>query len=270
MTGRNEEIEGGRLWLRCPYCGDSSNDPDKAHLNIHLSKFIYHCYRCGASGRLSAKETLSFISKYDLDINYSQEKIDEDEKLELPELVPGAGSSRPSKLDRFHLVDSYNAHWDAFEIYEPRDHTLCGVHLRNRKTKLTLGDPGFSWVNARNHSLVSTPHNPITIVEGPYDVVESRDVCLYGYPSISRLSVLKGHSIILCPDGDTWTTNLLGGFVRLVSRMISSPVLYLVGIIYIPDGKDPDELGGDRMDHFIPRGDLYSFLAERTAVHVAI
>ncbi len=274
MTGRNEEIEGGRLWLRCPYCGDSSNDPTKAHLNVHLAKFLYHCYRCGASGKLTPKEALNLISKYDLDINYVEENIDKDEMLELPELILGAGSSRRSRLDRFHLVDSYNYHWDAFEIYDPRDHVVCGVHLRSSKNKLTLGDPGFSWPNASNFPLLSTPLDPITIVEGPYDVVEPRDVCLYGYPSYSRLKILKGHFIILCPDGDTWDssgdTNLLSRFVQLVSLMMNSLNLYLMGIIYIPGGKDPDELEGNRMDHFIPRKDLFSFLAERTAVHVAI
>lgn len=264
MTGRIGQVEGFELWLRCPFCGDSQNDPEKAHLSINLKKFIYHCFRCQASGSLTPKQAFQLMSSLsgDFSLDMLEPADDHDPDPEgWPELSPGAGSVRKSALDRYHYTDKNKIIWDAFYIRHPKDNTVSGVHLRYQKHRLIFGDKLFNW--SYPGQLISTPEQPLRIVEGPYDVLYPEDVCTFGLISAKVLMELSGHYLVLCPDGDVWVKpDLFKVTVRSIDLLLRDKTKYLMGIEYLADGKDPDELAKYQRT-YIPRTELKSFIESR-------
>lgn len=243
---------GRELYLRCPYCGDSQQNLYKAHFTINVSKFIFHCFRCGISGKLSDAQTLSLMTEFH-DLNITVRKPNENMKL-LPEvlddILPGAGSPRPSNLDRWHYGDNAD---DAFLSLSAFGHVV-GVQIRpSDKTRIkTYGVSAFGFAS---ESLLSTPSNPLRIVEGAYDVIYPNDVCVFGSISYGKLKSLLGHYIVLCPDGDIWKKpDLFKQFNATVKHLLlnrSGRGSWLVGIEFIADGKDPDEVPKEERE-FIP------------------
>lgn len=41
---------GDEWFYRCPFCGDSKKDPDKARFSVNIQKQIFHCFNCGKDG----------------------------------------------------------------------------------------------------------------------------------------------------------------------------------------------------------------------------
>ena len=63
-----ENTSHTELYCRCPYCGDSTKSKTSAHFYIRMEPpFLYNCFKCGRSGRLSRK-TLEDLGVYDNDI----------------------------------------------------------------------------------------------------------------------------------------------------------------------------------------------------------
>lgn len=262
MTGKVGLVEDNRVWIRCPECGDSQHDLTKAHLNVDLRRFIYHCYRCGYSGKLSASDAFKLFDRLNLEIilYINPRDLENRDPLELPELIPGAGSDRRSLLSRFHLPSSSGTIYDAFEMRDPRDNVICGIHLRSGNKKLTLGDSGFSWVG--DEPILSSFDDPIILVEGPYDVIDPKCLCMYGFLSSLRLGLLKGHTVALCPDGDVWLEKFLfSRIARTIQKMLSSQLVYLYGLYMLPNGLDPDEVD-DLSQFWIPRAKIKDRLEE--------
>lgn len=261
MTGR-VGIDGQRLWIRCPECGDSQNDPNKAHCNIDLRRFIYHCYRCGAGGKLSGKEILKLVDEWDLDLETIIDESDQTRSSidDFPPLLPGAGSSRKSALDRYHL-NYGEKNYDAFYLREPRDNVVCGIHLRSGKMKISLGDLGYAWPGG--DPITSSQEDPIYLVEGPYDVLTNRFVGVMGLLSSTRIRPLVGHSIVLFPDSDVWThQTLLSRTLSTIKSLMLSRRIFLLGMVIIPDG-DPDDHASDYLKYFVDRKDLSSFITKK-------
>lgn len=258
MTGRVGYEDGQRLWVRCPECGDSQHDQTKAHCNIDLRRFVYYCYRCGSGGKLSSREILNLVDQWNLDLGI--EKTQGSTSLdELPELVPGAGSHRDSALDRYHFIHRQKT-YDAFYLREPRDNTICGVHLRSGKLKISLGDLGYAWPHAE--PLVSSISDPLFLVEGPYDVLTDRFVSVMGLIAMNRLKLLSGHFVVLFPDGDVWQdTFLLRRTITTLRSALMSNRIYVAGMIFIPGGGDPDDYQNRFMNFYIPREEILSVVS---------
>jgi len=225
VTGRAGFIREDELWVRCPFCGDSQNDPDKAHFSINADG-LYYCLKCHTGGRLGHKEFLAVAPLF------GREQIEVTEATPLPDLIPGSGNLRPSRLHRFHLSSGE----DAFQMRDQLGNVIgiasVGDHRR------IYGKRGLGY---RNY-LVSSVSHPLIIVEGPYDVLYDDEVCMFGLPSPASLQMLKGQFIILCPDGDLWIepakTKILVSIVRRIIKM-KDPIL--LGVQVIPGGLDPDE-----------------------------
>lgn len=258
MTGRIDSIDQGELWIRCPYCGDSSSDPEKCHFSINLEKWLYHCHRCNAGGKLSTREMVNLITSRHLDISIFSgppRRIDQSEQT-LPELIPGAGSPRKSLLERYHLT--LNEHvWDSFYLYEPKDSSEgpVGVHIRNGSRKFTIGKRGWAWPG---QALLSSTDDPLLLVEGPYDVISSRMVSKFGLITYKSLKDLVGHVVILVPDGDTWDPRLrlAKQTVELLRDSLYSRPDYpvILGLYKLPENLDPDS----GLDHatYYPRSEF--------------
>jgi len=222
-------VKNGELSVRCPFCGDSSN-LKTSHLRINLKSGLYHCHRCSQGGILSAKEMLSLGDQsFDVSYEFHEKK---------PTIYPGPGSERSSLLKRYHTESGE----DAFYNYAPSHNGFyhSGVYMRGKKSHF-YGDSGISWVGAPT-GLRSDPTSPLRLVEGPYDVVTDRDVCLFGYLGQKKLGWMKGHNFYLVPDGDVWIKPDL-------TRLLLSKVEYcirnslgLMGVIFLKANADPDDL----------------------------
>lgn len=235
-------VQDNELYVRCPFCGDSENNLRKAHFSIHLSKYVYYCYRCGVSGRLKANQIVDLLSLIpNLDIHLDSTRTKDRLPLEtiLDNLLPVAGSSRKSALERW----SYEGQ-DAF-LSRSAGGQVVGVQLRHpdKKEMRTYGIRAFGFVG---DMLLSSPSNPLRIVEGTYDVLTPQDVCVFGTIHYKALAPLKGHYIVLCPDGDVWQKPDLAG--KLIGALRQLTVYgdgrgaYVQHLEYIADGKDPDEV----------------------------
>lgn len=227
MTGRHGKEEHGELWIRCPFCGDSPNDLTKAHFSVNLKTGAYHCHRCKVGGFLSTKRRMALAM-------HSESTLSEQRLIDYDQLIPGAGSSRRSLLPRFHFRKGEEV-WDAFEMRNPKSGEVAGIHLRRPGASHTMGN-GVAWATR----LLSSEDQPLRLVEGPYDVLYPEDLCCFGLPSTKILRALMGHYVILCPDGDVWENEDLKR--QILKLLWGRSRCNIIGIEYIKDGKDPDEV----------------------------
>lgn len=226
-----------QIILRCPYCGDSE-DPQSGHLSIDPVTGMYHCFRCKAGGKLPVRILFSLLQAQNMEVYLATDIDGEDgEEKEEKGLIyyPGAGTIRPSLLPRFHTAEGH----DAFESFDSLGN-LVGVQVRKPgKQHYTVGKTLFAWADPRG--LVSTVDDPLTLVEGPYDVVDERDVAVFGVIHKKALKRLAGHYVILKPDGDVYQKpDLRRGFIAMLKAR-SELRATIVGIDVLLSGKDPDE-----------------------------
>lgn len=247
-------VNHDELWLRCPECGDSQSNPNKGHLSINLRKGVFHCVRCSYGGSLTIKQVFDLMAIYDLGSVRSA----------IPhELIPvnqGAGSTRFSALPRYSYVDELNQTWDVFSVRDPVHDEQVGQYLRFQEQSLLFGETGLGYVG--NH-LKSSPDRPLRLVEGPYDVLSSQDVCCFGFIRRSQINLLKGHVLLLCPDGDVWEDQQLRErMTKILTWSLNANSLHVVGLEMIPDGLDPDECHPtDRL--YVDRNTLLRRLSQR-------
>lgn len=234
---------GHELFLRCPFCGDSENNLHKAHFSVNTIKYVFHCYRCGISGKLTNAQMISLVHELP-NMDFITKEVQSHSRLlkdVLKELVVGAGSPRDSRLSRWHFGEQNS---DAF-LSRSATGEVVGVHIRpqNKDKIKTYGMSAFGF---EEDELLSSPKEPLRIVEGAYDVLFPRDVCVFGTINHGKLQALVGHYVILCPDGDVWERpELLKQFHYTVKQLVLNyhgRGSWITGIEYIPKGKDPDEV----------------------------
>ena len=256
--------ERGELWIRCPYCGDSKRSPDKAHFSVNLRTGVYHCHRCKAAGRLNTKQLLNLgLIGFEVGLGELDQRMDPS-AAEFPELIPGPATPRASELPRQRLLAT-GGDWDAFEMFDPRTLELTGIYFRRGKESRIVGDKTYSWPGAPG-ALFSDGDRPIRLVEGPWDVLEDRDVSVFGLISKTALADLYGHQVVLCPDGDVWKDmRLFKQLLRTIDWGLRfSKSCYIQGVEWIADGKDPDEVPPDKRD-FLERRQLRILIREAKA-----
>lgn len=65
--GKNGGLE---YRYNCPFCIDNRGDPDtKGHLFVNDKTGVYHCYRCGAKGRISRENSKGYSTSEELYCN---------------------------------------------------------------------------------------------------------------------------------------------------------------------------------------------------------
>ena len=251
MTGIAGQWKGDELWLRCPHCGDSDKDLRKAHYSINREG-LYHCVRCKAGGRLNLRDYLSLVLDSEGRPRPTTLKDDDWEDL-LDELMPGAGSRRFSALDRYHLTTGKIV----FDVFLSRDikGDIVGLSLVDpeRHKRKVMGRKFFGY----RGDLESSPDDPLRVVEGPYDCLTPRDVCVFGLPSVNVLRGLQGHFVILCPDGDVWPDWTKRKTILDALSMEGGPTF--VGVEVLRDGEDPDEVPYEQRRLVEPRRVLRRF-----------
>lgn len=239
-------LKGDELWMRCPECGDSPRNKNKAHLSVNVKTGLFNCLRCGYGGRLSAGQFLTILEIMDKG-EITRLEGGEVNPLELQiEIEPGAGSSRRSMLDRFHvMIDGDVA--DVFEMRQPKPNVTIGHYFRSSQGKRFYGDHGINWPGSSSGlDYVSTPRAPLRIVEGPYDVTDRQTLAVFGLIKPRSLTHLKGHFVVLCPDGDVWTDRQKRyDFVNMVKSNLlvtKIPSPFIIALEILGQDQDPDEV----------------------------
>lgn len=240
-------IFGDEVVARCYECGDSDN-ATHGHLYINLKTYAFYCQKCGNKGVLPVHKQIEMLSQGWGSV--SRNIFEEDdwgdgfgEPLDdgrIPELHKGPGISRPSLLDRYHVKYQRKV-WDAF-LMRTVNGVQTGKHLRYYKDSRMEGHRGFGYVG---DNLRTSPDRPAILVEGPYDVVDSDHVSCYGLIVPNLLRKLRGHFVVLCPDGDVWQKpKLAARFVHMMDEVRSLQWFgaTIVGIHLLSNGKDPDEV----------------------------
>lgn len=215
----------GRFWTRCQVCGDSQ----KRHWVGHRCNFPdggYHCYKCGDNGQLGMQALLALALG---DIS-----IEEAEEWE-PDARYGTVSQRHTLLTT--LEHPYDPNYVTFEMCNCNG-LIVGYHNRHRSKK-TFNNEGAKGVGYVPDKLVSSPSEPIVVVEGPYDVVKPNYVSVFGTINQGSLKHLRYQHCWLFPDPDILDT--IAKRVRFWQRVIlpASQYVFIEGIILGND--DPDE-----------------------------
>ena len=235
MTGRPGARDDQKIWARCPFCGDSKNRY-KAHLAIYQDG-SYHCFRCTEHGNLPAAmylQTLEALAKIPLG-DYKATSL----AAALAVLEPGAATPRPSKLPRHHLRDREGIVWEGFIAYDQHGDAV-GLSLIHGAARKTYGTRG---IGTQGKPLVSTFTDPLRVLEGPWDILDTHDICTFGSISKAHLKMLSHQYIILCPDGDVWMKPELRKYLRKLLKQLliyGDPVV--TEVEFIMGGKDPDEV----------------------------
>jgi len=256
----NDSNSDNELVIRCPFCGDS-NDLSHGHLKVNMITGLYFCMRCSQGGKFSTKEMLKYSSQEQLLIHNDTPLLPvPKEVVSEHDLRLGAGMPRKSFLDRYH-VTFRGSLWDAFEMKYPGG-SSAGVYLRTQnKISYIAGEKGVAWKG--KGPLLSSFSEPIRIVEGPYDVIQKGDVCVFGAITSNILQkYFLGQYVILAPDGDVWRKTYLAQQIYKALVIAQQKGVCIIGLELFKDGKDPDEvnlqdiisIASDQISHF--RDDL--------------
>lgn len=232
-------FDGKEYWTRCPFCGDSERDQQKAHFSFQLSG-VYHCYRCKSSGVFSPAEIaqrLPAMLAAQVDaVPEPTTRVELDLEMLQMLMQPGPGTSRQTALPRQHIITNGKT-YDVFTMRQLNG-VLTGFHLRHLPTR-TMRSLGVTSLGYAAEDRFSPPDLTIRIVEGPYDVVDpAHDVCTFGLPGKNTLQKLQGLGIILCPDGDVWNNYTL---FTAYFRQVLAAEIFLLAIEIIKD-LDPEEV----------------------------
>lgn len=243
MTGKPNTLIGNEYWVRCPQCGDSASRRYVAHLSVNVESGAFHCLRCGWSGHLTLSQLLSLV----IDVGVLDIECEYSEPSEDPDLRVGPGSARYSLLERYHLLDPLDGEpWDGFIYRDPRGRAT-GYLLRRGDKSISYGRRTYLYPDP-----LGGPFTFLRIVEGPYDVLYPEDVAVGGIINPYKVyRDLAPYEFIFCPDGDVWNTpELRWSFLTNLWPVLKAGVL--LGVEYLPDNLDPDQVPIEDRIRFSP------------------
>lgn len=213
-----------RLWVRCPFCGDSQRRPWIAHAFIDRVEGSFYCYRCSSSEQ---------IPDWTPDFS-AQGRIPSAEAPRKPAetIIPGPRIARRSAMPRFHCGQN--------EVFFSSSGGYLEIAPDGRRTSHGPVRQGLGLGRWLSIPLRTTYDSPVVVVEGPWDVLDGfTDVCLFGaIPTHAQLDLLRGQFVVLRPDHDV----LVPGsrlFPKFLAAWESSSSI-VVGVDLIPG--DPDDL----------------------------
>lgn len=221
----------GKVYFRCPECGDSDN-PNKAHAFVDVQGNT-HCYKCEHNDTLNMTQYLYVL----LNVCDIEEVIEPDwQPFELEPLL-GLETRRPTLLTRYVVPNNEKA--DAFAMRNARGQ-LVGYQSRlPGKVMLNEGGHGIDWYNSAEVLLTSSPHDPIYLVEGPYDVIKPRYVSAMGSISLTVFKHVKAQTCWAWPDPDVICTPAKRkSFVEMLN-IANDNLCWIEGLI-VSDA-DPDK-----------------------------
>jgi hypothetical protein len=219
-------------YFRCMNCGDSNKNTWKAHAFVDEKGSTY-CFRCGHSTQLSLEAMLT--------LSLGMADLDEilDERWEVPAVLARKDAlTRPTLLTKYHAPTDPLA--DSFSMRD-RHGRMIGWHTRRPDMRFFAneGERGVCWPGADDEiSLVSTRHDPITLVEGAYDCTGARHTSAFGSITYNTFRHLRNQHVIVHPDPDVIaTTRGRRRFVEMLQRA-NDNLCWIHGII--SSDADPD------------------------------
>lgn len=220
----------GRRYFRCPDCGDSKKRSYIAHAFIDRNGATY-CYRCHHSTRLTIEQQIHFLLNDDMDI--------EDAAIWTPNAdITINRNGRATLLTKYNDPEDMSA--DAFSMRDQYGN-LIGWHTRfKNKIMHNEGKRGVNWPGADDGvSLKSSSSSPLTVVEGPFDVIRKDFIAAYGAISYSTMKHLKFQHINLWPDPDMLDSKYKrAAFVKMM-EMVNDNLCFVHGL-YVSNA-DPDK-----------------------------
>lgn len=206
--------------------------------NTRLTKQIYddggaYCHRCGYVWKgTNVVELLKSL----------QNDFEQDDELVQPLYNWRTHRRYPVECERTTILNTYQSirqNYVAIRMTRS-DGVIVGFHNRSTVSKdfFTEGDRGISFVGDK---LTSSPSKPIIIVEGPWDCISERHVCVYGMLTKNNLSKhFKLQHCWLQPDVDVIdTADKRRKFEQMIRELVSDHMVFIQG--YIIGNGDPDE-----------------------------
>lgn len=222
----------GRTYFRCTQCGDSTNDPNKAHAFVD-SRGDTWCYRCNHRGSLPMDAYIEVLMNR---ASIAEVMCDDWIPPQLTRMSPK--QRRHTLLARYRVEEN-----DAAEAFSMRNSTgkLIGYHTRYpNKFMVNEGQRGICWPGADdNCPLTSSATSPIMVVEGSYDVIEPNRVSAFGSISLVTMKHLKAQHLWAWPDPDIINTKVKRKRFIDMLNVANDDYCWVKGLIV--SDKDPDE-----------------------------
>lgn len=198
---------------KCPFCSGNRSKSWLKTLRMYPETNSYFCFHCNAYGSLDS-----------LDVNVVLEKKKTYVKPRFIGVTSRVSMVRPSGKNRYGN--------DIFGIKAPNGE-ITGYHERRiPKQSITEGKRLFGY-----SSDFLDFSETYRVVEGPYDCIYPNDVCVFGLPGKEQSKLLKPYKLILCPDGDIWTSE--EKVLQWFRPFLYNKIQY---VERLPDDKDPDEV----------------------------
>lgn len=220
VSRRKIEKDGINLSIWCPFC--KHNDRSKLKLTIHLEKNFYHCWLCDAKGSNvskiiyfidksranDAKSIFSYRKKQKFDLFFSESEVEEKIIVSVPEgfqvLANNYSSLDPDARDIFKyaikrgtnkhkmwfLRMGYSKHFEFRRSLILPSFDDCGkINFYTARRIDDDTNSSYKYKNAKvsKKDIVFNELNidwkqPLTIVEGPLDLIKTNDnaTCLLG------------------------------------------------------------------------------------------
>lgn len=225
----NTRDRHGITWIKCQECGDSRKHRNKAHCMVD-DKGSSYCFRCGHSTQLDIGSLIEIALGDKTVDEVMQEAAERDRE-------PSSIWLRGYVLQQYAIEGEPN--WVSYEMRDCNGKRV-GWHDRNMRIKEARND-GARGIGFVGDYLTSSPSTPLTVVEGPCDVLTDRHVCVFGTISVSTLRHLRLQYCWLQPDPDQ--IDSITKRRRFVERVywpaINDGMVMCQGII-VGNG-DPDE-----------------------------
>lgn len=217
---KTKSVSSDNIGINCPCCIDNGHTSDTGYnLWVSISKPVYHCWRCGAAGRINKLLKLLGISvddeliyedsDYDLDINLYDEliKIEKTKNIELPqEYIPlyrdiSSITGKQAldyllnrnisydKIERYKLgfcISGYYSNRIILPVYDCKNELIFFVarsYFANVDKKILNPSKELTGVG-KSEILYNINNNidkdEVIINEGPFDAISTDGVALFG------------------------------------------------------------------------------------------
>lgn len=219
----------GRIYFRCPDCGDSKN-PNHAHAFLDTMGGTY-CYRCRESTSLSIEEIFDIMLG-----NTTAQEVVEDKWLAPDPSLVQYNKGRHTLLDKWQVPNTNDI---VFIMYDQCGNPI-GQHTRGNNKGINAGRSGISWPNVENcQDLVSSPSEPLVAVEGPFDLLRHNYVCMFGQITYSKLKFLRLQWLWVWPDPDIIDSDQKRRKFVTMLKHANNNLCNIMGMIV--SNADPDE-----------------------------
>lgn len=280
--GRDHGKSTDNYTYNCPFCMKRrGKDDSDRKLYVSTKNLVFHCFKCGAKGRLKSKEIESSFGVYNNLMNLFNESSDldtggeDDNMFIIPNIgIPESSVAYKYCIDR-GITDEHIKFYSIRlgigklfgRIVIPNiiyGNTGVWTDMYSARTYLSQTPKYLNPENCKKTNSVFNLHNieegsDVYIVEGAITAIHAgrSAVAVYGcHPSDAQINAIlakRPRTIYCVLDNDEAGRPANENLAKVLSNRVSNGNVYLV---YMPNGKDAADLGETRFKDYVDKNKI--------------